>query len=109
MVRLFATTTATRARHPAARLAALALVFACAALAARPLPAQVAALARQEPIVAIGALDGPDEEVFGRIEAIAIDNAGNVFVLDALAHEVRWFGPDGAFRGRAAAVAYGAA
>src|SRR5690606_1429260 len=63
--------------------------------------AQLAELARQRPALEIGVLDGPDEQVFGRVGGVAVDGAGNVFVLDAHAYEVRWFGPDGAFRGRA--------
>jgi hypothetical protein len=50
--------------------------------------------------LAIGETDGVAERVFGRIEAVALDTAGRIYVLDAYAHEVRVFAPDGAFQFR---------
>lgn len=87
-------------RSTSAGLAALAFLFAWAILATNPLAAQLAGLARQQPALVIGELDGSDEQVLGHIRGVAVDGAGNLFVLDAHAHEVRWFGEGGAFRGR---------
>ena len=53
------------------------------------------------PKLEIGALDRPPESVFGRIERLAADGRGNIVVLDFMAREIRWFGADGSFRGRA--------
>ncbi|HEX7051094.1 MAG TPA: 6-bladed beta-propeller [Longimicrobiales bacterium] len=41
-----------------------------------------------------GAVPAPDE--FGRIGNVIADAAGRIYVADAIAHEVRVFGPDGA-------------
>lgn len=45
----------------------------------------------------IGALDGDGPEVFGRLIALRVDDAGNLFVLDNLAAEVRVFDPAGTY------------
>jgi hypothetical protein len=45
-------------------------------------------------IARIGSLDGGPEE-FGRIRSLAADAAGNVYVADNLAHEIRVFDPEG--------------
>lgn len=52
------------------------------------------------PRASIGVLDGPAEEVFGRIVDVGLGPVGDVFVLDGLAHELRWFSPDGEFLAR---------
>lgn len=54
-----------------------------------------------QPHLRIGALDAPEAEVFGSIVAVRADAAGNIFVLDGMAREVRWFDGKGVFRGRA--------
>jgi hypothetical protein len=46
----------------------------------------------------IGGIDGPEEAQFGMVMGMDIDAAGNVYVLDFQAAEVRVFGPDGAYR-----------
>lgn len=51
--------------------------------------------------LAIGVFDGPEELVFGDIVDVGVDGAGNIFVLDRLALEIRWFAHDGRFVDRA--------
>ena len=48
-----------------------------------------------EPALSIGLLDGPEELLFGDIESVARDAAGNLIVADGQALEIRIFGPDG--------------
>lgn len=48
----------------------------------------------------IGAADSPAAEVFEYIADVALDAAGDLYVLDGFAHEVRQFGLDGTFRRR---------
>lgn len=45
----------------------------------------------------IGAAEGAEELQFGNIVALDVDAAGNIYVLDQQAQEVRVFGPDGAY------------
>lgn len=45
----------------------------------------------------IGTLDGDGPDVFGRISALTVDSAGNIFVFDQDAAELRVFSADGAF------------
>jgi hypothetical protein len=52
-------------------------------------------------VVRIGVVDGDDNQIFGRIREIAVDDAGNVFVLDDQALKLSWFDSDGVFRGAA--------
>lgn len=80
--------------------AAVLLAWACTSLWAVPVHAQLPEL-QGEPRLTIGVLDGPDEEVFGDIVDVQTDRSGNIFVLDRQALELRWFGPDGRFLGRA--------
>ena len=51
------------------------------------------------PEVSIGALDGPEEYLFGRIGSLAVDNDRNVYVFDAQAHHVRVFDDEGVYVG----------
>ena len=51
-----------------------------------------------EPILSIGALDGPDEVLFGSIASVAIDDHGNLIVADGQTGEIRMFDPDGAYQ-----------
>jgi len=46
----------------------------------------------------IGALEGPEPEVFGSIAAVSTDNGGNIYVLESQAQEIRVFSPDGSYR-----------
>jgi hypothetical protein len=46
-------------------------------------------------VLSIGALEGIDAEQFGQIVGVDVDEAGNVYVLDAQAGEIRVFGPEG--------------
>jgi len=48
-------------------------------------------------LVRIGAIESPEEEVFGRIRDLAVSPEGNVYILDQQACQVRVFGPDGGF------------
>lgn len=43
----------------------------------------------------LGAVEAESPELFGRIAALEVDDAGRIYVLDADAAEVRVFGPDG--------------
>ena len=47
--------------------------------------------------LAIREVEGRDEYTFGRVSGTAVDGTGRIYVADALAHEVRVFGRDGAF------------
>jgi hypothetical protein len=49
-------------------------------------------------LVRIGAIESPEEEVFGRIRDLAVSPEGNVYILDQQACQVRVFGPDGGFQ-----------
>lgn len=51
-------------------------------------------------VTTIGAADSPAVEVFEYIADVALDAAGDLYVLDGFAHEVRRFGLDGTFRRR---------
>ena len=48
-----------------------------------------------EPVLSIGAVDGPDEEIFGRIASVALDGAGNFIVADGQIGEIRIFDASG--------------
>ena len=48
-----------------------------------------------EPILSIGAIDGPAEVLFGRIASVAVDGAGNLIVADAQMDEIRIFDANG--------------
>ena len=48
-----------------------------------------------EPSLSLGEMDGPEEVLFGQIASVARDDAGNLWVADAGASEVRLFAPDG--------------
>lgn len=50
-----------------------------------------------ERVGSIGATEGPEESTFGRIVSIAVEETGRLFVLDALAREIRVFERDGQF------------
>lgn len=49
-----------------------------------------------EPVLSIGAIDGPAEVLFGRIASVAVDGAGNLIVADGQMGEIRIFDPSGA-------------
>ena len=49
----------------------------------------------QEPVLSIGAIEGPDEVLFGRIASVALDDAGNFIVADGQVGEIRIFDPGG--------------
>jgi hypothetical protein len=48
-----------------------------------------------EPLLSIGAIDGPAEVLFGRIASVAIDGAGNLIVADGQMGEIRIFDASG--------------
>ena len=47
--------------------------------------------------MSIGALEGPEEYLLGRIAAIAVDRAGHVYLLDQQGAALRVYDPDGTF------------
>ena len=47
----------------------------------------------------IGALDGPEQYVFGDVGGIAVDSRGRVFVLDSHAQQVQVYSAEGIFEG----------
>jgi hypothetical protein len=47
--------------------------------------------------LSIGALEGPEETMFGRISAIAVDSLGGVYVYDAQVPAIRYFDAEGSF------------
>lgn len=47
--------------------------------------------------LAIGTLEGPDETMFGRIGALAVDSSGGVYVYDAQVPAIRHFDAGGKF------------
>ena len=49
----------------------------------------------EEPTLSLGALDGPEEFLFGRIASVARDDEGNLVVADNGAGEIRVFGTGG--------------
>ena len=49
----------------------------------------------EEPALALGALDGPEELLFSRIASVARDDQDNLVVADIGAAEIRIFGADG--------------
>ncbi len=49
-----------------------------------------------EPVLSVGAIDGPDELLFGRIASVAVDGAGNLIVADGQIGEIRIFDAGGA-------------
>lgn len=55
---------------------------------------------RLEAELTIGTLDGPEEEIFGTISAIAVNRAGDIYVLDRQVPVVRKFGRNGAYLGQ---------
>ena len=59
-----------------------------------PSDAAYAAIA-PEPVLSIGAIDGPDQDIFGRIASVALDGAGNLVVADGQIGEIRIFDADG--------------
>lgn len=51
------------------------------------------------PRVSVGVLEGDSLRIFGLITDVAVAPDGGFAVLDHQARNVRWFGPDGTFRG----------
>ena len=54
-----------------------------------------------EPDVVIGAIDGAEEVVFGKIWDVSLTSDGGFVAIDRHYLNLRWFGPDGAFIGKA--------
>ncbi len=52
-----------------------------------------------EPELSIGVFEGAEEEMFGDVRGIAVNPAGELYVLDAQVTAVRRFGPDGTYLG----------
>lgn len=52
---------------------------------------------RLEEELRIGVVDGDPMREFGSVAGLAVDDAGRIYVLDGMAHEIRVFDPDGRF------------
>ncbi len=55
------------------------------------------ALLTTKELLTIGVLEGDDHEMLGRVDDIAVDHFGNIFILDSRRANVRIFHPDGSF------------
>ena len=47
--------------------------------------------------LSVGEMEGQPEFLFGRVNSIAVDDSGTLYVLDSQADEIRAFGSDGTF------------
>ena len=65
------------------------------AIVTSPPGAATYAAVAPEPALSIGVLDGPDEEIFGRIASVARDDAGRFIVADGQVGEIRLFDAGG--------------
>ena len=65
------------------------------AIVTSPSGGAVYATIAPEPVLSIGAIDGPAEVLFGRIASVAVDGAGNLVVADAQMGEIRIFDGSG--------------
>lgn len=63
--------------------------------------------AAARPLATIGRPDGPMEQILGKIEDIAVDSAGRVFILDSHFSQVRIFTAEGVFLGSVGGVGQG--
>lgn len=60
-------------------------------------PPKWGAAVKLRPVFSIGALDGPDEYAFGRIDGVAVDRRNTMYVLDAQDVQIRAFDASGKF------------
>lgn len=67
------------------------------AIVTNPPSDAVYATVAPEPILSIGAVEGPDEELFGRIASATRDGAGNFIVADGQSGEIRVFDAGGTY------------
>jgi hypothetical protein len=90
----------------AARALLATVALALVAVAAPPASAQqtITLPPRDRPLempvralYTVGVIDGAEHEMFGRVSAVAFDDAGHLFVLDRDNHRVLVYGPDGGF------------
>jgi len=51
------------------------------------------------PEISIGVLEGPEEEMFGSVQSIAVTDSGDILVVDEQVPAIRRFGPDGTYLG----------
>lgn len=65
------------------------------AIVTNPSSGTVYATIAPEPVLSIGAIDGPAEVLFGRIASVAADGAGNLIVADGQMNEIRIFDASG--------------
>lgn len=63
-----------------------------------PLVAAAPTMAQVREVLTVGALDGNPAYVFGEIQDLAVDDAGNIYVLDGQGRNVRVFGPNGSYK-----------
>ncbi len=66
------------------------------AIVTNPSGGAVYATIAPEPVLSIGAIDGPAEVLFGRIASVAVDGAGRLIVADGQMGEIRIFDASGA-------------
>lgn len=66
------------------------------AIVTNPPSGDIHATLAPEPILTIGAIDGPDEVLFGRIASAAVDGTGRLIVADGQSGEIRIFDAAGA-------------
>jgi hypothetical protein len=52
-----------------------------------------------EPDLSIGVLEGPEEEMFGSVQSIAVTDSGEILVVDEQVPVIRRFGPGGRYLG----------
>ncbi len=88
--------------HPAAAIFATTVVLLIPAPTASQevvdLPAQDRPLAIEvEEVFSVGSMAGEEWETFARVEGVAFDAAGNLYILDAQNSRVVKVGPQGQF------------
>jgi len=65
------------------------------AIVTNPPSGTVYATIAADPVLSIGAIDGPAEVLFGRLASVAVGGAGNLIVADAQMDEIRIFDASG--------------
>lgn len=65
------------------------------AIVTNPSSEAVYATIAADPVLSIGAIDGPTEVLFGRIASVAVDGAGNLIIADGQMGEIRIFDASG--------------
>jgi len=84
------------------RRSLIPLAVLAASCADRVPPPETVTTYTAQPDLAIGAMEGDGEDVFGRVSGLAVDGLGRIFVSDAQSHEIRVFDQHGTFQFRIA-------